>query len=103
MISPDGKQVSAYTPETGYLFPEKVLSLICLSEFLNGKDVVIPYEAPAAIEHLAEQYGRKVYRYYSSPCDSSDEDARKMAADSVFLRDGLVMAVKLLFFRKSEG
>ncbi len=102
MISPDGKQVSAYTPETGYLFPEKVLSLICLSEFLNGKDVVIPYEAPAAIEKLAEQYGRKAYRYYSSPCDSSDEDARKMAADSVFLRDGLVMAVKLLFFLKKR-
>ena len=37
MISPDGKQVSAYTPETGYLFPEKVLSLICLSEFFERK------------------------------------------------------------------
>lgn len=36
------------------------------------------------------------------PCDSSDEDARKMAADSVFLRDGLVMAVKLLFFLKKR-
>lgn len=102
-LSSDGRRLSAYTPESGYLFSEKLLCLNSLAEFMEGRDAVVPYEAPAAIERIAQRYGRRVLRYYASPCDGSDAEARRLAADTLFLRDGLMHAVRLLAFLKKHG
>ncbi len=102
-LSPDGRRLSAYTPESGYLFAEKLLCLTSLAEFMEGRDAVVPYEAPTAIERMAERYGRRVLRYYASPCDRSDAEARRMASDTLFLRDGIMQAVRLLGFLKKRG
>lgn len=102
-LTADGRQVSVYTEETGYLFHEKALCLVCLSEFMDGRDVVVPYDAPSVLEDMAARYGRKVLRYYASPCDRSDSEARKAAEETLFLNDGLVLSVKLLSFLKRRG
>lgn len=103
ILSPDGRNLSVHTPETGYLFPEKVLCLVCLGEFLNGNDVAVPFETPLAVEQLAQRYGRQALRYYSSPCDETDAQARRMLAEHIPLRDGFVLAVRLLAFLKQRG
>ena len=103
ILSPDGRRLSAYTKESGYVFPEKVLCLVCLSEFLNCNDVAVPYETPLALEQLAEHYGRRVMRYYACPCDGADKEAREAVSRKILLRDGIVVAIKLLSFLKERG
>lgn len=95
-ITADGRSIAAYDEETGYLFGERVLALLCLSEFQKGRDVALPNNAPQTIEHLAGEYGRKILRYYDCPCDESDCDARRLAAKQSFVRDGLMMGIMLL-------
>lgn len=103
MISPDGRSLSVYTPESGYLFPEKVLCMVCLAEFLDGKDVAVPFDAPLVLEEFGKQYGRRVLRYDPSPCDQTDMETRQMLARRMTLRDGMVLAIRLLSFLKNRG
>ncbi|MFZ2538046.1 MAG: hypothetical protein WAX04_04015, partial [Oscillospiraceae bacterium] len=97
-ISADGKQVSMRDNEGVELFHEKILALLCLGEFLKGESVSLPHTAPKIIDKLAEIHGQTVYRYADCPCDESDKLARKKAIAKPYLRDGLMMAVKLLSF-----
>ena len=94
-IDEKGSEVSAVTSGSKISF-EKLLAVCCLNEFRNGRDVAIPYDAPDYINSLAENHGRKAYRYLGTPADNSDAAARKLAAKQIFVRDGLFAAVKLL-------
>ena len=81
---------------------EKLLALCCLNEMRNGRDIAVPYDAPAFLDLLAEENGRKAYRYLSTPADNSDSSARRLAAKQIFVRDGLFLAVKLLSVAKER-
>lgn len=81
---------------------EKLLALCCLNEMRNGRDIAVPYDAPAFLDSLAESCGRKCCRYLSTPADNSDSVARRLAAKQVFVRDGLFLAVKLLSMMKER-
>ena len=102
-LGAQGRRLSLYDEEAGYVWPEQVVALCCLSEFENGRDVALPYDAPLAIERMAEQYGRKVRRYFACPADGSDEDARRLASGQLWARDGLMMAVRVLNTMKTQG
>ncbi len=81
---------------------EKLLAVCCKNELMNGKNIAVPYDAPAYLDILAERCGRKVLRYLSSPADSSDLNARKLAANQIFVRDALFLAFKLLSILKNR-
>lgn len=100
-IDERGASVSAVT-QAGETEHEKLLAVCCLNEFKNGRDIAIPYDAPDFLDSLAEKYGRKAYRYLTTPADSSDSAARRLAAKQVFVRDGLFLAVKLLSIMKER-
>lgn len=81
---------------------EKLLAICCLNEMRNGRDIAVPYDAPAFLDLLAEENGKKAYRYLSTPADNSDSSARRLAAKQIFVRDGLFLAVKLLSVAKER-
>lgn len=97
-ISKDGKNISINTHETGFIFYEKLITLACLDNFINGKDVSIPYDSPRIIDKLAYKYNQKAYRYYTSPYDDSDKISRNLSLSQPYLKDCLMMAIKLLKF-----
>lgn len=102
-IPANGTTVSFSYESKQYLFHERVLALICLSEFMRGESVAVPNTAPMVIDKLAEMHGQTVYRYNDCPCNDEDQHARQIAIGKPFLRDGLMMAVKLLAFMKTKN
>lgn len=102
-LSADGKQLSMRDFKGNELYHEKILAVLCLCEFLKGESVSLPHTAPKIIDQLAELHGQKVYHYADCPCDESDKLAQNKAASKPFLRDGLMMAVKLLSYMAEKN
>lgn len=96
-----GTKLSAETKEIKAEH-EKLLAVCCFNEMKNGKDVAVPYDAPAYLDSLATACDRKVYRYLGTPADDSDLVARNLAAKQIFVRDGLFLAIKLLSLMKEK-
>ena len=94
-ISPDGNETQAMTAN-GVIPHEKLLAVCCADAFREGMDVALPYDAPMALDTVAAQYGRKIYRYLSAPTDDADAAARRLSAKQIFLRDGLYLTVRTL-------
>ncbi len=98
-----GRRLSIFEPEAGYVWPEQTLALSCLIELERGNDIALPYDAPMAIERLAEQYGHRVKRYLNCPADDCDADARYLAASQLWARDGLMMSARILYYMKQNN
>lgn len=81
---------------------EKLLAICCLNEMRKGRDISVPYDAPGFLDALANDCGKRVYRYLSTPADDSDSVARRLAAKQIFVRDGLFLAVKVLSVMKER-
>lgn len=102
-VSSDGKRLSVYSDETGYVFYEKLLLLACLKFFAAGEDVALPYSAPAAADVLAGKFGAKVRRYYNTPVDGSDREARELAGKQSFSLDALELMLAVLSWISERG
>jgi len=102
-ISASGDSVCLSDNGCEYLFFERALSLVCLSEFLKGEDVSVSQTAPLLIDKLAQVHGRQVYRYFDCPNAQEDKIARQKAMSKPFLRDGLMMTIKIFSFMKTQG
>ncbi len=87
----------------GRIEHEKLIALWCMNELKNGRDISVPYYSPDYFDSIAGSFGRKVYRYLTTPADDSDAAARKLASKQVYTRDGLFLAVKLLSVMKESG
>lgn len=100
-IGYDGTSVAALF--SGEAFGnETLLSVCCFNELKKGRDVSVPYDAPAFLDELATGGGR-VLRYLSTPADDSDSVARSLAEKQFFVRDGLFLAFKLLSVMKERN
>lgn len=102
-INSNGRGVSAYTDETGYVFEDKLVLICCKNLFEQGRDIALPQDFPAAAERLAEKYGRKVHRYSLCPSDRSDFSARRLALEAPFVRDGAMLMLETLSVLESRG
>ncbi len=102
-IGGSGRQAAFYSEETGYIWPERVLAMSCIPEFENGRDVALPADAPAVIDEIAAHYGRKVKRYMCCPTDGCDKEARLLAAQQHFTRDGFFQVIKILDYMKQKN
>ena len=102
-IGSDGRGISAYTDETGYVFEEKLMLIACRRRFELGRDIALPYNFPQAADKLAEQFGRKVLRYSGCPSDPSDTDARRLAEETPFVRDGAALMLAVLEAMEEHG
>lgn len=101
-LQPGGVGVSFSQNKSNYLFNEQVLALVCMGEFLKGETVSIPHTAPHIIDQIGAKYNKLVYRYQECPCDDCDKVARQKAISKPFLRDGLMLTIKLLSFMRNK-
>ncbi len=101
-LTSNGRRLSTLSERTGLVSHEKLVMLACESYFLKGKPVSLPFNFPSAIDNLAVRYGGRVHRYYSCSCDKSDEQAREIAKDCSFFRDGLILALNVLDYLSQE-
>ncbi len=102
-IGSDGRGVSAYTEETGYVFEEKLALICCKQTLSQGMDIAVPYDFPKAADKIAEKYGGRVLRYSGCPSDKSDGEARRLAVKTPFIRDGAALALTVLSVLESRG
>ena len=102
-IGSDGKGVSAYTDETGYVFEEKLLLIACMRRFAMGYDIALPYDFPKAADRLAKKFGSRILRYSGCPSDPTDSEARRLAAETPFVRDGAALMMSVLEVLESRG
>ena len=102
-ITASGGAASFFDENGEYIDAARSLALGCITHFSQGEDVALPYEAPRAIDQIASKYGKKVLRYLSCPADSADMPARKLAANQPWVRDGLMNALQILGFLKSNN
>lgn len=101
-LSSDASNLTLSDPEVK-ITPHRTVAAYCLSMFRDHKDVAVEHDFPRGIDMLAEQYGQKVYRYFSSPADGSDRTVRTLAATQQAPRDGLMLAVILLSYLKRHN
>ena len=94
-LSADGRRLAVYSEESGWIFHEKLILLLCQRYFSAGIDVSLPYWMPRAAEQLAKEYGRTVLRY-ASRSDGSDIHARELAAKQGFTLDGTILCAEFL-------
>ncbi|MCL2054770.1 MAG: sugar phosphate nucleotidyltransferase [Oscillospiraceae bacterium] len=105
-ISADGRKISAYTDETGYVFHEKLTLLCCLERFRRGEDVALPYDFPTVADRLAGRYGAVVLRYSgcaSSRSEISDRAARELAVKMPFVYDAAALMLNVLAILSASG
>jgi phosphomannomutase len=95
-ISSNGKKASAFSEETGFVFYEKLVAICCQNLFEQGQDVALPYSFSQTIDEIAKQYGRKVYRYFDCPDNSSDHEARQITKRIKFPNDGIILAFDVI-------
>ena len=80
-------------------FDSTVMQLIaCADAAERGEDCALPFSFPHTAEETAAVYGGRVLRYFASSMDDRDEEARRTAADSLYMRDGFMLALRVLGF-----
>lgn len=102
-VDPSGRSLKIEDGEAGELGEEHLLALTALTEFLDQHDIAVSSDAPYILEEMAKEYHCKVYRYYACPVGQVDGEARTLAASQPYLRDALMMAVRLLGRCKRSG
>lgn len=102
-LSECGTKLSVTDEEGEFIPHERVLALCALYEFKEGRDVALPSDSPQIIDALAEKYGRKVHRYLACPADQRDEEARRISCSQLWLRDGIMIGVRLLLLLRRSG
>lgn len=99
IVSPDGLQLTAIADGTE-IPHDRLLTVCCNHALRSGRDVAVPYDAPMVLDELAAACGRRVLRYLHTPADDADAEARRLAAEQIYLRDASFMAVQLLSVMK---
>ncbi|MBR5091815.1 MAG: NTP transferase domain-containing protein [Ruminiclostridium sp.] len=75
-----------------------VTLVACADNAENGTDTALPFAFPQTAEETARNYGGEVARYYASSMDDRDEEARRLATNQLYMRDGFMLALKVLSF-----
>lgn len=96
-IFPDGQGAEFFSEATGTITHDQLLMLACMDCFKAGFDAAVPSYFPSFAGEIAQQYGKKLYRFYSSS-SGNDQKARKLARGEPFLFDGAVLALVVLGF-----
>lgn len=101
MLSPDGTGLNIKT-EGGRDIPyDKLLWLCCLKELEKGYDIILPPDAPAFLDTLGKKAGARVRRI-DTEGEKEGSELRGSVKARYFLRDGMMLGIRLLDSFKSE-
>ena len=70
----------------------------CADAAEHGETAALPFSFPQTAEETAGMYGGSVVRYFASSMDDRDDEARKLAAEQLWMRDGFLLALRVLGF-----
>ena len=102
IVAADGGSLSVRDARDRIIAHPLLLTLAARSALEEGRDICVPYDAPQAITDAGEAARRHVLRF----CDEDDlqsDDARRLAEECVWVRDGLFLCTKLLDLCASTG
>ena len=102
-VSADGRDVTVYRTMQDIIHTDRVLCLVCLDLFRRGEDVALPASAPRMLDRAAAEAGRQVFRYEDGFPACTGMEARGLAVRQPFLRDGAMLALRLLSILKRSG
>ena len=93
-----GERLAAFTPQGDLISFSRLIRRACAISFAHGHSVALPEGVAPDAEHEASLCGGRVMRYSLRPqaVDSSHQVARELAAQQLWERDGLMLAVLLL-------
>lgn len=101
-INNDGKSVSVFHRDCGWLPFDRICAILVKYEAQNGKDIAVPFNAPFVLSDIAKNEGVKVYGYSFSDTDYPVQ-VQSVIDGCAFLTDGLFAAVKLLWAVSDTG
>lgn len=81
----------------------QILTLVCMHVLSLGEPVYIRETDPRIIDRVAEMTGQKVHRYSDCPCSDFDITTRQKAIDQPYLRDELMMAIRVASMLSENG
>lgn len=85
--------------ETGLqLDDERTMACAAYASLESGGELAVPFEAPAAFDAIAEKFGKRTYRV-----GRDGDDARRLWAAQVFMRDAVHRAAYLAAYTASRG
>lgn len=100
-VSQDGTQLTAVDENQHIWDSDRMLALGCLLAFRGGEDVAVAYDAPCLLDRLARREGRRCHRYIQLSGDSQ-QPVRRLAKQQYFLRDGMMLALKIMNHMKEN-
>ena len=101
-INNDGKTVSVFHRDCGWLPFDRICAILVKYEAQNGRDIAVPFNAPFVLSDIAKNEGVKVYGYSFSDTDYPVQ-VQSVIDGCAFLTDGLFAAVKLLWAVSDTG
>ncbi|MDO4945821.1 MAG: sugar phosphate nucleotidyltransferase [Ruminococcus sp.] len=104
-ISSDGMRCTAYSDGAGNVTWERLAALGMAAQFEEGKPVAVPYCFSSVADRVAENFSGRLYRYYNSSADNSDDEARQIAETEHcnFMRDGLALSAVICGYLSRKG
>ena len=101
-INNDGKTVSVFHRDCGWLPFDRICAILVKYEAQNGRDIAVPFNAPFVLSDIAKNEGVRVYGYSFSDTDYPVQ-VQSVIDGCAFLTDGLFAAVKLLWAVSDTG
>lgn len=101
-INNDGKTVSVFHRDCGWLPFDRICAILVKYEAQNGRDIAVPFNAPFVLADIAKNEGVRAYGYSFSDTDYPVQ-VQSVIDGCAFLTDGLFAAVKLLWAVSDTG
>ena len=101
-ISGDGRRISAYSEESGYIFKDKLILICCKELFENGCDVAVCGKPPAVLERMAKKYDRRIISCRSAVCINEKSpsrqcrQARRLSSEQMFMSDAAALMLRVM-------
>lgn len=95
-INAYGNLLSAFSRECGWIVHDRLAAIVLINEAQHGRNVSVAFSSPEIYDRIAAEHGSRVLRYSQFSADAPDSTAREMSRGCPFMRDALLMAVKLL-------
>lgn len=101
-INNDGKTVSVFHRDCGWLPFDRICAILVKYEAQNGRNIAVPFNAPFVLADIAKNEGTEVCRYFFSDGDYPVQ-VQSVIDGCAFLTDGLFAAIKLLWAVSDTG
>lgn len=91
-----GRTVTAVDENSAFVSYEKLVILCCIDALEQGKNICLPFEAPAMIEKIASEYNKSVYRTGTAHHKEFSEETGVLARACMWAYDGLCLAFSVM-------